>query len=100
MKRASSKLASFRAKTHLLVRVAQHRHPRQKKASVNPARIKIGQNMSTVTEVVGKSGRRYSIQKVLQQKEHSARQVYLSWYAVLKKIDHHKYLEAEFWPQC
>ena len=39
---------------------------------------------STVTEVVGESGCRYSIQKVLQQQGHSAKQVYLAWYEPLE----------------
>ena len=48
---------------------------------------------STVTEVVGESGCRYSIQKVLQQQERSARQVYLARYQLLELI-HYGYLEA------
>ena len=53
---------------------------------------------STVTEVVGESGCRYSIQKVLQQQEHSDRQVYLAWYELLE-LNQYGYLEAKHWLQ-
>lgn len=99
LRRGSSRLAGFCATNTFTRQSSTVPPPSSKTASVNQTRIEISQDISTILEVVGESGCRYSIQKTLQQNEPSVRGVHLSWYELIG-IGCHEYLEAEMRPQC
>lgn len=99
LRRGSSRLADFCATSTSSRQSSTVPPPSSNTASVNQTRIEISQDISTIKEVVGESGCRYSIQKTLQHKETLVRGVYLTWYELIG-IGCHEYLEAEMRPQC